>query len=118
MCQSLKEALLLTAASLPDIADDELDLSNNRSIFFTAAGVIYGRVCPEMSYSEGDDPAVVVMNKMYQYAADRSDAASRKDCLFLKDVSIVSGGECIDYPFMYLFLDSVIGTSIGDYKTY
>lgn len=115
MATSFKDALLHTTAFLPTV-DDEFSLSSNRSIFFTAAGVIYGRVCSDVSYSEGDDPSIAIMNKMYQLASEKSDPETRNDCLFLRDVSIVSDGGCINYPFMYLFLDSVIGTSIGDFQ--
>ena len=106
---------------------NETQNSNNKLIIHTANGLYIGTFKEQvdddtLEIEKGDD-LLTIYRKMYLNALnnyDNDDASSNTEKVFenpisitLEDVEVITSGKTITLPFVEIFVDQIIGFSLG-----
>ncbi len=99
------------------------ELGNNNLILLTATGIISGKaiqdVPEDQDLSSDDVMSKISLEIAKQYRADNGigddeSLTGNDGFICLKDVQIISGTKTINLPFLTVFYDEVIATTLGN----
>lgn len=106
---------------------NEAQNTNNQLMIHTANGIYVGTLKEQVDYDnldiQKDDDLLTIYRKMYLkslYNYESSDKSSEIEkipensiSITLEDVKVITSGKSIDLPFVEIFVDQIIGFSLG-----
>lgn len=99
------------------------EMTNNKIILSTAIGLITGRLSTDDEYNDPKNVKTIIEKLSYRFADDYKEKLSLsatdklpagEGWLYLVDVEIKSANYTHSMPFMIVFLDQIIGISLGN----
>lgn len=89
-----------------------VDLTDNVLVLVTAAGTIKGT--PTFSIPEEEkDITQFIFGTAFETAIKNENSNSSKDCILLKNATLITGNTSCFFSYLFIFVDDIIGLSIS-----
>ena len=106
---------------------NETQNTNNQLIIHTANGIYLGTLKEQVDYDnleiQKDDDLLTIYRKMYLKSLSNYESSDKSSeiekipensiSITLENVKVISSGKSIDLPFVEIFVDQIIGFSLG-----
>ena len=110
---SYKAIMALSAATTLNVKTENIDLTSNRLILVTSAGIITGDYVFDNDQDYQDDPEFFIMDQISSQAEEFS--SEPKNSILLSNVEILSAnGTKFSFHYLHVFTDDIIGISFGN----
>lgn len=106
---------------------NETQNTNNQLIIHTANGIYLGTLKEQVDYDnleiQKDDDLLTIYRKMYLKSLSNYESSDKSSeiekipensiSITLENVKVITSGKSIDLPFVEIFVDQIIGFSLG-----
>ncbi len=106
---------------------NETQNTNNQLIIHTANGIYLGTLKEQVDYDnleiQKDDDLLIIYRKMYLKSLSNYESSDKSSeiekipensiSITLENVKVITSGKSIDLPFVEIFVDQIIGFSLG-----
>lgn len=106
---------------------NETQNTNNQLIIHTANGIYLGSLKEQVDYDnleiQKDDDLLTIYRKMYLKSLSNYESSDKSSeiekipensiSITLENVKVITSGKSIDLPFVEIFVDQIIGFSLG-----